>query len=31
MLSVCHIITTSDVRKKPEIEMSTDSCITVEY
>ena len=29
--SVCYVVTTSDKRKKSEIEVSTDWCITVEH
>ena len=31
MLSVCYVVTSSDERKKSEIEVSTDWCITIEY
>jgi len=31
VLSVCHVVTSSDERKKSEIEVSTDWCITIEY
>ena len=31
MLSVCHIVTTSDDRKKSEIGVSADWCVAVEH
>jgi len=30
-LSVCHIVTTSDDRKKSEMEVSADWCVAVEH
>ena len=31
MLSGCHVVTTSDERKKFKMEVSTDWCIAIEY
>jgi len=29
--SVCHVVATSDERKKSEIEVSADWCVTIEH
>jgi len=31
VLSICHIVTTSDDGKKSEMEVSADLCVTVEH
>jgi len=31
MLSNCHVVTTSDERKKSKMEVSTDWYVTIEY
>ena len=30
-LSVCHMVTTSDVEKKSKIEVSANWCVAIEY
>ena len=31
MLSVCHMVATSDGRKKSEMEVSTDWCVAIKH
>ena len=31
VVSVCHVVTISNRRKKSEIEVSTDWCVAIEY